>query len=140
MSIVSSMHHHEDAPTLTAFDYLYRDAGNFKSFGTILLRGTATSATRQRIIATMESEEFFIAEQVSLPSLYEKLAVLSGGKTSSDHAWHSFQAFRQPTACEASIPVWGTVAELLQAFEAVRDWDILASPNHASPRLENRCI
>lgn len=119
-----------DVQSIVAFDYLYRDAGNFKSFGTIILRGNLSLENQRRIINAMESEEFFVAEQVSIPSLYNELFKLSGGRIPSDHAWHSFSQFRQLDLEPESEIVWGSSDDLLSAFEAVSEWDISMSPNY----------
>jgi hypothetical protein len=52
---------------LTRFNYLYRDAGNFKSCGSILLEGKLSAEDQERILARLEDGLFFVAEQ--LPSL-----------------------------------------------------------------------
>lgn len=115
---------------LTAFDYLYRDAGNFKARGTILLRGIMSSDDQKRLVDSLEAEEFFIAEQVAIPCLYDKLFELSDGPTPSDHAWHSFVDCRQVDPSETeNRQLWGDTDDLLTAFESVSEWNVLLSPN-----------
>ena len=81
----------------------------------------------------MESEEFFVAEQVGIPPLSEKLFEFGGGATSEDHAWHEFGGFRA-----ASTDFQNTLGdiivnaeELLGAFNAVERWKPELSPNFA---------
>ena len=57
----------------TAFDYMYRDAVNFKAFGTAILDGHLQPEDKQLIRQRFSSGEFFIAEQVGIPSLYRQL-------------------------------------------------------------------
>lgn len=61
-----------------AFEYLYRDASNYKAFGVLLLEGKASNSHRAKIIEVLDGGEFFIAEQVGVPTLYEELSLLSG--------------------------------------------------------------
>ena len=40
----------EECIMLTAFDYMYRDAGNFKAFGAVLIEGSLNEAERNSIL------------------------------------------------------------------------------------------
>ena len=113
------------------FEYLYRDAGNFKSFGAVLLDGEFSPEATSLITDCLDSGEFFVAEQVGLPALYEPLWNFSGGPTENDHAFHEFVGVRPATEEEInSLPNWGSVARLLAAFAAVeRRWDCRLSPH-----------
>lgn len=51
---------------LGVFEYLYRDAGNWKTYGTMLLEGDATGA-REELSACLEWGNNFVAEQVCVP-------------------------------------------------------------------------
>lgn len=57
------------AQTRTVFEYLYRDAGNFKTYGRVLLLGRDEAAERE-IRACLEWGDQFVAEQVGIPALY----------------------------------------------------------------------
>ena len=56
----------------SVFEYLYRDADNFKAFGQLLF-----SRVSEEYITELESYfeygEYFVAEQVNIPALYSKL-------------------------------------------------------------------
>jgi hypothetical protein len=112
----------------TAFDYMYRDAGNFKAFGTIILEGQLSAADQELIRSHLSSREFFIAEQVCVPPLYQELYRWSGGATDSDHCWHEFVGFRDITALEGDS---GTIKakEFVSRFALVRRWDEALSPH-----------
>lgn len=116
----------------TVFEYLYRDAANYKAWGSIVLQGQVTPEQCQRLKATLEAGEFFIAEQVGLPTLYEALWQESGGPTVHDHVWHSFDRLRPVTAAEASQAPWGSVTALLACFTAITRWDEKQSDNWSS--------
>lgn len=121
---------------LTAFDYLYRDAGNFKSHGSIILIGDLSVDDMRKITDAMEDGDRFIAEQVSIPALYSELFKWSGGRISSDHVWHSFEGFREVSPDEDdNLVIWGRKENFVSAFVRVKSWKILMSPNADSGNL-----
>jgi len=65
----------------TAFDYMYRDAGNFKAFGTIVLKGYLSTGDQEIVCTSLDGGEFFVAEQVGVPALYDDLYKWSAGPT-----------------------------------------------------------
>ncbi|PHR21310.1 MAG: hypothetical protein COA41_03215 [Sphingopyxis sp.] len=85
----------------------------------------------------LESSQFFIAEQIAVPSLYAGLFKYSHGLTSDDHSWHTFQGFRKefvaepPTGCI----VWGTVREFLKLCKNISEWEPNLSPNFKAVEL-----
>ena len=114
----------------TAFDYVYRDAGNFKAFGTVILKGRLGAADRELIRSRLSSREFFIAEQVGVSPLYNELYHWSGGRTDSDHCWHEFLSFREAAPTDKDSKVI-TSAEFVRRFAAVKCWDETLSPHFA---------
>lgn len=113
----------------TAFDYMYRDAGNFKAFGTIALKGYLSTADQNLVQARLDAGEFFIAEQVGVPPLYDELYQWSAGPTVSDHCWHSFVGFRELCgAPEEGVPMVDA-ATFISRFSSVAKWDGSMSPN-----------
>lgn len=115
--------------TYTVFDYLYRDASNYKAWGSLLLKGAAVEADSARVFAALNDYEYFIAEQVGIPALYGDLWQYSDGPNEDDHVWHTFDRFRKPLEEELSLPVWGTVSELVDRFVAIKKWDEALSPH-----------
>ena len=94
------------------FEYLYRDASNYKARGSVLLRGAAAASEIQDLTYCLVDSCFFVAEQVGVPVLYGALYQYSGGETEDDHAFHEFFALRAATQQEvATLPVWGTVED-----------------------------
>jgi hypothetical protein len=110
----------------TLFEYLYRDAGNFKSRGSILLSGRLSPPERSLIESKMEGGEFFIAEQIGIKPLYEALYEFSGGMTQDDHVWHCFEAFHDVGDCDQidDMECWGTTAEFVKKFARVQNWNL----------------
>ena len=70
------------------FEYLYRCAGNYKQWGEVFL-----SNPKDRPVEELESDiraklidgEFFIAEQIGVPTLY-----FEETDPELDHGWHEF--------------------------------------------------
>ena len=106
-------------------EYMYRDANNFKAFGQLLLTGEITDSDIVEIKSFLDSGEYFVAEQVDVPTLYSQLWKYSNGPTIADHAFHEFIELRSATDKEAaSLEVWGDMATLSSTFHNVRqDWD-----------------
>ena len=115
----------------TLFQYRYRDAGNFKVSGHVALEGRLTAADQQRLCAYLNEGEFFIAEQVGVPALYQQLYQWSGGPTSYDHCWHEFVGFAEVDSSD--IPpgsfFWGKATDFLGRFSSVERWDGGLSPH-----------
>jgi len=120
-----------DAPKeYCVFEYLYRDASNYKAWGEILLSGVPSQNDIAVLRACLESDEYFVAEQVGIPALYKELWDLSGGPNSDDHALHEFVALRVASEDERkSLRLFGDLSSLLKTFEAVTTWDYSLSPN-----------
>lgn len=63
-----------DAPKeCCVFEYLYRDASNYKAWGEILLAGVPSQNDIAVLRACLESGEYFVAEQVGIPAVYKEL-------------------------------------------------------------------
>lgn len=111
------------------FDYFYRDASNYKSWGSLLLEGRATESQLEQLRTQLNCGEFFIAEQVGIPSLYAELWQFSDGPTEDDHVWHTFHELRQAHAEEIAGAPWGTVADLMARIQNVKTWNQTLSPH-----------
>lgn len=119
-----------DDSVCCVFEYLYRDAANYKAWGSILLSGEPTQEDVTALQACLESGEYFVAEQVGIPPVYKELWDLSGGPTSDDHALHEFVALRPASEEERkSLPVFGELSILLKTFQSVTKWNYSLSAN-----------
>jgi hypothetical protein len=118
-----------DGDKLTIFRYLYRDAGNYKSHGSVLLHGELSIEECAKIEAKMESGEFFIAEQIGVRTLYEGLYGFSNGITEQDHVWHCFEGFQESDAGDETLDLehWGTVNEFKEMFLGITEWNLQLS-------------
>ena len=114
----------------SVFEYLYRDGGNFKTHGRLLLDGW-NEATEDTIRKCLEWGDQFVAEQIGVPSLcVEHWESVGDGPSDLDHAFHEFVCLRTPEGDEPALPVWGSVDELVSRMRAAaRRWDVRLSPN-----------
>ncbi|WP_334178591.1 hypothetical protein [Pseudoxanthomonas sp.] len=115
----------------SVFEYVYRDAGNWKTYGIVLLTGFDQSA-EARILESLGSGKTFVAEQVSIPALCQKHWKDCGdGPSDMDHAFHEFVCLRLATIEDReSFRVETTLASLLERFSsAAGRWDVRLSPN-----------
>ena len=121
-------------PTLISyciFEYQYRDAGNWKTQGELLLNGRAEDAS-DALRQCLESGDLFVAEQVGVPSLCEEhFSICGEGPSDLDHAYHEFIALRPATDEDvATLQVAGSLDDLLLRMrKAAGRWDVTLSPN-----------
>lgn len=117
--------------TSTVFEYRYRDAGNFKATGTVALKGRADKPLVDAALASLQDGEFFIAEQLGVPPLYEQLYRWSGGPTAQDHCWHEFVAVRQVEDADAAskMPRLGSAQAFFEGMAGIRRWHGELSPH-----------
>ena len=111
------------------FEYLYRDAANYKAWGTLVLRGAATESDLAVLATHFESGEFFIAEQLGIPPLYAELWEFSNGPSIDDHVWHTFHALRPATEEAINGPIFATLKEFISRIRVVKNWNQELSPH-----------
>jgi hypothetical protein len=118
----------------TLFEYMYRDAGNFKALGSVALEGALTPEEQEIAWSCFPPDELFVAEQLDVPPLYEKLYRWSGGPTSSDHCWHEFLGFRTVNN-ESEVPSdaqrWGAAKAFVERLTSIEVWKCELSPHFA---------
>ena len=112
------------------FEYMYRDGGNFKTFGRLKLRDWNEEADA-KIRLCLESGELFVAEQIGVPALCgEHWEAVEDGPSDLDHAFHEFVCVRQPKDADSDLPAWGSLDAMLDRMQgAARRWDVRLSPN-----------
>jgi hypothetical protein len=117
--------------SFSIFEYLYRDSGNFKVWGALLLSGSSSDEDEAILRSYLEAGELFVAEQVGIPVLYLDLWALSNGRTHEDHAYHEFVALRPATLDDdLSGHVTNSVLNLLAVFRRnMGRWNCSLSPN-----------
>lgn len=113
------------------FEYMYRDAGNWKTHGALLLIGDGFDR-REAMRACMESGDLFVAEQVAVPSLCAQHFIeCKDGPSDLDHAYHEFVDLRPATGTDvATLQLSGTFNALMLRMQAASaNWDVSLSPN-----------
>lgn len=97
----------------TRFEYLYRNASNYKQWGAVVFSGLADRGLEARLTATLDSHEFFIADQVRVPELFFH----DGLAGADDPCWHEFVAFETTTE-EPSDSHGRSIAAFVEECEA----------------------
>ena len=117
----------------TEFHYFYRDAGNFKVFGSVVLHGRLSENARTAVVEAMDADGRFVAEQVDLPALYAPLHLHTGGPSTVDVCTHEFSHFEEVKNADWPInhTIWGSAREFAIAFAGIREWNMALSPNSA---------
>lgn len=111
------------------FEYIYRDASNYKAWGEILLLGIPSKNDIEILRTSLELGEYFVAEQIGIPTLYQELWEF-GGPNQDDHALHEFVALRTASVDKInSLQLFGKLSNFLKKFQAVTTWDYSLSPN-----------
>ena len=102
----------------SVFEYLYRDASNYKAYGKLLLLGGVTKADIIEVRSYLDSGEFFVPELVGVLPLQGELYQYSDGPTEDDHDFHEFVDLRPATEKEVeTLPLWGTLGALKARFQ-----------------------
>lgn len=115
---------------LTVFEYMYRDAGNFKTEGRLLLEGRDPSAEGV-IRSCLEYADQFVAEQIGVPALCEgHWKSVGDGPSDLDHAYHEFVALRPAREEDSILAPWGSLESMVGRMRsAAGKWDVTLSPN-----------
>jgi hypothetical protein len=111
------------------FEYLYRDASNWKQYGQAVFTntsGTPLADIEAQIRASLHDGEWFKAETVDLETQY-----LGDHDTDDDHPWHEFDKVSEtdhPPFNPAGFVVGGQrrdIAQFIQAMKngKLREWD-----------------
>lgn len=114
----------------SVFEYRYRDGGNFKTHGRLLLTGQNPEG-EQTIRRCLEWGDQFVAEQVGIPALcLEHWEAVDDGPSDLDHAYHEFVCLRSAGKDDAALEPWGSLDTLLSRMRAAAGkWDVRLSPN-----------
>jgi len=114
------------------FNYLYRDAGNYKNWGSIVLSNQEKlplDAARLRLRRALVDGYLFVAKQVRIP---ERFLFRAGFATSDDHCYHEFDGVESTTEVPDDLHS-RSIAQLLSEIEreSARGW--IADDPHTSP-------
>jgi hypothetical protein len=98
------------------FEYLYRDAANYKNWGEVILEAeidTDILEIENKVRDALIDGEFFVAENTELPTLY-----FQNKKSEDDHGWHEFSAV---SLTDKSPTVRQTIDSLIRALDATKN-------------------
>lgn len=102
----------------SVFEYLYRDAGNYKTYAQVLLRGRALDEDHAAIRRALD-DGCFVPTRVGLPALHEQHWRDCGSEFDDelDHPLHEFTALRRARFHDIeALALHGTVAQLAARF------------------------
>lgn len=110
---------------LTRIPYMYRDASNYKQFGSLVVKGKPTSAQLEALRGCLVDEDKFIPTQIGLSHL-GAMADWPSWPCEDGHPWHELQLEQAEQTwlrgdCEE---IFGTVDEFITAMtNASQHWD-----------------
>ena len=113
----------------SVLEYMYRDAGNWKTYGAALLQGRA-GAYEATIRSCLDPGELFVPEQVLLLGLHRRHWEHYGdGPSDMDHAFHEFLGLRDAQEDDLALcPPVGTTRQAVSLFlAACCSWDVRCS-------------
>jgi len=97
----------------TLFEYMYRDASNYKRFGFIVFGGKYTPVHVARLKVALDDGEHFIAHQLKIPEVFHWLDVYS--KNEDDHCWHEYDGMSDTEDAQTDPR---TIEEFIKDVEA----------------------
>ena len=108
--------------------YMYRDAGNNKVYGDVVIHGTFTESQLEWINSLLSRfpENGFLPDKVGLPGLQENFLAGSSYDSELDHDWHELEGV-EVTGDEPSLKL--SAKEVVQHFSSIEKegWDQLDS-------------
>jgi len=103
------------------FVYLYRDASNYKGWGSVAVRGEASEANDAAIREVMIDGLWFDAERAGLPTLFHLAAGARGFDSELDHPLHEFVGLERADEKEPAVRFLElTVVELIERLKRAR--------------------
>jgi len=123
------------------FEYLYRDAANFKSWGSVQLSACTGEIASAISVLFTSGDNIFVAEQLGLPLLYDGVREHGDGSSIHDHAFHEFSEIRP---LDRHIDVvekpWGEASRLRSLIEGLHgQWDVRLS-SYCAPLREYEAV
>lgn len=106
----------------TRFEYLYRDGGNWKRWGSVVFTGAPAPDLEDRFRRVCDWPDVFIAGQVRLPELF----FTDYPVNEDDHCYHELWSVTA-TEDEADDAHARTIEEFVEEFErAGKKWRVFA--------------
>jgi len=102
----------------TKFEYLYRDASNYKQFASVVFAGEITDEERDLLLDNLEDGENFIPSDVGLEDLQPRMVSYP---STDDHVWHEIEIITLVDD-EPTQPL--NIHEFVEKFKDV-EWDVV---------------
>ena len=118
---------------LVRLNYLYRDGGNYKRWGSVDFSNSEQLTIEEidiRLRSCFEQESFFIAHQIGIPEL---LLYADEPITDDDHCYHEYQSVEEIEDEHSANPAL-TIGEFLTAVQtsAAQGWKAFEPLDHLS--------
>lgn len=101
------------------FEYLYRDAGNYKSWGQVIFSNehdVSTDIVKARIASVLIDHAYFVASKARVPDLRFREYI-----EELDHGWHEFYSC-EPTVDEPDDEQNREIGEFIEALRLASDF------------------
>jgi hypothetical protein len=104
------------------FEYLYRDGGNWKQWGSVVFRGAPPPDAEERFRKACDRSELFIADQVRLPEVFFTEYPVND----DDHCYHEYWSIAA-TDDPPNDAHDRTIDEFVEEFELAKTkWRVFA--------------
>ena len=113
------------------FEYRYRDASNWKTYGELLLTGNFSEQAESEIRRVLGDDGMLVAEQVGIPPLQQRHLVTHRETDEDlDHAFHEFVSLQPATKAHLSqLQLDGSLSDLTERLRAsATNWNVALSP------------
>lgn len=109
----------------TKFEYMYRDASNYKQFESVVFPGEITDKERDIIQNSLEDGENFIPFQVGLDDLQPRMVSYP---SADDHVWHEIESI---TLVEDKPTQSIDIHMFVEKFKGI-EWDVVEAAKRHS--------
>jgi hypothetical protein len=104
------------ATEYSVFSYLYRDMGNNKVYGDLLIDGIFSEQEICALQRCMDCGIYFTPDKVGIPALQTKMYENYPYNSELDHDENEFAGLRIANGNDMNYPLWGSKSKLLANF------------------------
>ena len=117
-------------PNHCVLEYLYRDGGNWKTYGEALLMGEFSPDLSPEIKTLLGGDCLFVPEQVGLSPLQDQHTNSYGDLRGLNHAFHEFVRLRPAEASDlCATPAITTIDQFIGSLRNIdQNWNCGLSP------------
>lgn len=126
-------------PNCIRFSYLYRDAGNYKAWGSVDFTNPdelSVEVIERKLRYSFDQQELFIAHQVGIPELF---FYATEPVSEDDHCYHEFAAVEAIESSSTEIPERSITVFLAEVQAcAEKGWEVFLPSDRLSTIRANR--